>query len=163
MDSRWPLSPWVAERRERVSFALQVFPIDTPIDPARRFLAAGQLAERLGFDAVFAGDHPAWGLEPWLHLAALAMKTEHVGLGTNVACASYRHPVMTARLVTDLDNLSGGRAILGLGSGWDANEFANFGLPFPPALERQALLAEAITIIRGAWGAEPFTFEGRHF
>jgi alkanesulfonate monooxygenase SsuD/methylene tetrahydromethanopterin reductase-like flavin-dependent oxidoreductase (luciferase family) len=70
---------------------------------------------------------------------------------------------MTARLAADLDNLSGGRLILGLGIGWDANEFAKLGLPFPPAAERQAALEEALAIIRGAWGAEPFTYHGRYY
>jgi alkanesulfonate monooxygenase SsuD/methylene tetrahydromethanopterin reductase-like flavin-dependent oxidoreductase (luciferase family) len=70
---------------------------------------------------------------------------------------------MTARLAADLDNLSGGRLVLGLGNGWDANEFANLGLPFLPARERQAALEEAIAIIRGVWGEEPFTFAGCHF
>jgi alkanesulfonate monooxygenase SsuD/methylene tetrahydromethanopterin reductase-like flavin-dependent oxidoreductase (luciferase family) len=159
----WTASPWVEEHRDRVTFALQVFPIDTPVDPGMHLLAAGRLAEELGFDAFFVGDHPAWALDPWLHLAALAVTTERIRLGLNVCCALYRHPVLTARLAADLDNLSRGRLILGLGTGWDANEFANLGLPFPPAPERQAALAEAIEIIRGVWGEHPFTFEGQHF
>ncbi len=163
METQWPLSSWVAEHRERISFALQIFPVDTKTDPARHLLAAGHLAEALGFDAFFVGDHPAWGLEGWLHLAALAVTTTRIRLGSLVNCVYYRHPVMTARLAADLDNLSNGRLILGLGTGWDANEFANFGMPFPPAHERQAALEEAITIIRGAWGDEPFTFHGSVF
>jgi hypothetical protein len=95
------------------------------------------LAEDLGFDAFFVGDHPAWALDPWLHLAALAVTTERIRLGVNVCCALYRHPVLTARLAADLDNLSNGRLILGLGNGWDANEFANLGLPFLPARDRR--------------------------
>ena len=91
------------------------------------------------------------------------MTTERIRLGVNVCCLLYRHPVMTARQAADLDNLSHGRLILGLGIGWDANEFANFGLPFPPVPERQAALEEAIAIIRGVWGPEPFTFDGRYY
>jgi alkanesulfonate monooxygenase SsuD/methylene tetrahydromethanopterin reductase-like flavin-dependent oxidoreductase (luciferase family) len=56
-----------------------------------------------------------------------------------------------------------GTIVLGLGTGWDANEFANFGLPFRPAHERHAALEEALEIIRGVWGEQPFTFEGQHF
>jgi alkanesulfonate monooxygenase SsuD/methylene tetrahydromethanopterin reductase-like flavin-dependent oxidoreductase (luciferase family) len=159
----WSASAWVQEHQQHVSFALQVFPNDTPTDKARHLLAAGRLAEELGFDAFFVGDHPAWELDPWLHLAALAVTTERIRLGLNVCCALYRHPVLTARLAADLDNLSNGRLILGLGNGWDANEFANLGLPFPPARERQAALEEAIAIIRGVWGDAPFSFEGQHF
>jgi alkanesulfonate monooxygenase SsuD/methylene tetrahydromethanopterin reductase-like flavin-dependent oxidoreductase (luciferase family) len=121
------------------------------------------LADELGFDAFFVGDHPAWALDGWLHLTALAVTTQRIQLGSNVNCIYYRHPVLLARLAADLDNLSGGRLILGLGTGWDANEFANFGLPFPPAAERAAALEEALTIIRGVWGVAPFTFRGRYF
>jgi alkanesulfonate monooxygenase SsuD/methylene tetrahydromethanopterin reductase-like flavin-dependent oxidoreductase (luciferase family) len=135
MASAWTASPWVEQHRDEVSFALHVFPIDTP---AARLLAAGRLADDLGFDAFFVGDHPAWALDPWVHLAALAVTTRRIRLGVNVCCALYRHPVQTARLAADLDNLSGGRLILGLGNGWDANEFANLGLPFLPAPQRQA-------------------------
>src|SRR5438552_1004764 len=156
MRSAWTPLPWVEEHRDGVSFALHVFPIDTPVDPAAHLLAAGRLAEDLGFNAFFVGDHPAWALDPWLHLAALAATTGRIGLGVNVCCALYRHPVLTARLAADLDNLSNGRLILGLGNGWDANEFANLGLPFLPARDRQAALAEAIQIIRcGANSSSP--------
>ncbi len=158
-----PAHPWVEEHLNRVGFGLQVFPIDTKTDPGRHLLAAGQLAEKLGFDAFFTGDHPSWGLEGWMPLAALAIKTKRIRLGSNVNCIFYRHPVLLARLAADLDQMSQGRLILGLGCGWDANEFANFGMPFPPVRERQAALEEAITIIRGVWGDEPFTFHGRYF
>jgi alkanesulfonate monooxygenase SsuD/methylene tetrahydromethanopterin reductase-like flavin-dependent oxidoreductase (luciferase family) len=84
-----------------------------------------------------------------VHLAAIGATTHRIRLGVNVCCALYRHPVMTARLAADVDNLSNGRLILGLGSGWDGNEFANLGLPFPPARERQQALEEAVTIMRG--------------
>ncbi|HEX5417332.1 MAG TPA: TIGR03619 family F420-dependent LLM class oxidoreductase [Chloroflexota bacterium] len=163
MTTGWQLSPWVAERRGRIGFALQVFPIDTRVDPARHLLAAGRLAEDLGFDALFLGDHPAWALECWVHLAALAVQTERIRLGVNVLAVPFRHPVLTARLAADLDNLSGGRLVLGLGIGWDANEFANLGLPFAAPAERQEALEEAVAIMRGVWGEEPFTYHGRHF
>jgi alkanesulfonate monooxygenase SsuD/methylene tetrahydromethanopterin reductase-like flavin-dependent oxidoreductase (luciferase family) len=164
-DMIWhrPSHPWVEKHLDHVGFGLQVFPIDTKTDPGRHLLATGLLAEKLGFDAFYTGDHPSWGLEGWMPLAALAVKTERIRLGTNVNCIYYRHPVMLARLAADLDQMSQGRLILGLGCGWDANEFANFGLPFPPVRDRLAALEEAIMIIRGVWGAEPFTFHGHHF
>jgi alkanesulfonate monooxygenase SsuD/methylene tetrahydromethanopterin reductase-like flavin-dependent oxidoreductase (luciferase family) len=163
MAEAWPLSPWVAEHSDRVGFSLHVFPLDTKDDPVRRMLAAGRMAEELGFDAFIFSDHPAWGPECWVHMAALAATTERIRLGTGVVCALYRHPVMTARLAADLDNLSDGRLILGLGCGWDANEFANFGLSFPPIPQRQAAMEEAIAIMRGVWGGEPFSFAGQYF
>ena len=154
MASTWSLSSWVEAQRERVGFALQVFPVDTAEDPVGRMLSAGRLAERLGFDAFFFSDHPAWGPECWVHMAHLAATTERIRLGTGVVCALYRHPVMTARLAADLDNLSGGRLILGLGCGWDSDEFASLGLPFSSVASRQAALEEAIAIMRGVWGEE---------
>jgi alkanesulfonate monooxygenase SsuD/methylene tetrahydromethanopterin reductase-like flavin-dependent oxidoreductase (luciferase family) len=162
--------PWVAARRDTIRFALQV---DTRSDdpaPGRSVLAAGRLAEELGFDAFFTGDHPSWQSEVWLHLAALAGSTERIGLGPMVTSVLYRPPVLTARLAADLDHLSNGRLVLGVGIGWDAaalgwgtNEFDRMGLPYPTTRERQEALAEAITIIRGVWGPEPFSFQGRHF
>ncbi len=162
METQLPMFNWVEDHRGRVSFGLQVFPQPDDPEPTKRVLAAGRLAEELGFDAFFIGDHPAYAPEPWLHLAVLAATTERIRLGSIVSCAGYRPPVMTARLAADLDNLSGGRLLLGLGIGWNGAEFAQLGLPFPPVGERQAALEEAITVIRGVWGPEPFTFRGRY-
>jgi len=103
----------------------------------------------------------------WLPLAG---STERIRLGPMVSSVLYRPPVLTARLATDLDHLSNGRLVLGLGIGWDAaalgwgtNEFDRMGLPYPPTRQRQEALAEAIAIIRGVWEPEPFNFQGRHF
>jgi alkanesulfonate monooxygenase SsuD/methylene tetrahydromethanopterin reductase-like flavin-dependent oxidoreductase (luciferase family) len=153
---------WVRKFRNRVGWGLQAFALPHDPDPAPRVLAAGRMADALGFDAFFLGDHPAYAPEVWLHLGALAVQTSRVRLGSVVLCAGYRPPVLTARLAADLDNLSGGRAILGLGHGWNATEFAQLGLPFPPVPERQAALAESIEIIRGVWGPDPFTFQGQY-
>src|SRR2546427_12882590 len=92
MRSAWTPSLWVDEHRNGVSFALHVFPIDTPVDPAALLLAAGRLAEDLGFDAFFVGDHPAWAPDPWLHLAALAVTTRRIALRVNVGSALYPPP-----------------------------------------------------------------------
>jgi alkanesulfonate monooxygenase SsuD/methylene tetrahydromethanopterin reductase-like flavin-dependent oxidoreductase (luciferase family) len=154
--------PWVREFHQRVGWGLQAFALPHDPDPAPRVMAAGRLADSLAFDAFFIGDHPAYAPEVWLHLGALAVQTSRVRLGSVVLCAGYRPPVLTARLAADLDNLSGGRAILGLGHGWNATEFAQLGLPFPPVPERQAALAESIEIIRGVWGPEPFSYRGRY-
>jgi len=156
------MHPWVAEHRGRIGIGLQA--VARPDDPApwRRLLAAGRLADDLGLDGFFLGDHPGYAPEPWLHLGAVAVTTRRVRLGSVVLAAGYRPPVLTARLAADLDNLSGGRLVLGLGIGWNAAEFAQLGLPFPPVPQRQAALVEAIAVIRGVWGAEPFTFRGRY-
>ena len=153
---------WVRQFRDSIGWGLQAFARAEDPAPGRRVIDSGLLADELGFDAYFLGDHPAYAPEAWLHLGALAMLTNRVRLGSVVLCAGYRAPVLTARLAADLDNLSAGRAILGLGHGWNGTEFAQLGLPFPPVPERQAALAEAIEIIRGAWGTEPFSYQGRY-
>lgn len=163
MGAQLPMWSWVEEHRGRVGFGLQVFARPDDPEPGRRVVRAGELAEELGFDAFFIGDHPAYATEAWLHLTAVAMATERIRLGSVVNSVSYRHPVMLARLASDLDHLSGGRLILGLGIGWNDVEYGQLGLRFPPVRERQEALEEAITMIRGVWGAEPFTFHGRHF
>ena len=154
--------PWVRGIRGRVGWGLQAFARPEDSAPGQRVIEAGLLADKLGFDAYFLGDHPAYAPEAWLHLGALAVLTNRVRLGSVVICAGYRAPVLTARLAADLDNLSAGRAILGLGHGWNGTEFAQLGLPFPPVPDRQAALAEAIEIIRGVWGPEPFSYQGRY-
>ncbi len=156
------IHPWVRLFDDRVGWGLQAIALPDDPDPAQSMVAAGLLAEKLGFDGFFIGDHPAYAPEVWLHLAALAVQTTRIRLGSVVLCAGYRPPVLTARLGADLDNISGGRFILGLGHGWNAVEFALLGLPFPTAPERQEALAEAVEIIRGVWGPEPFTYHGIH-
>src|SRR4051795_7120969 len=106
---------WVRQFRKRVGWGLQAIPAAHDSDPTSRVMAAGRLAEALGFDAFFLGDHPAYTPEVWVHLGALAVQTSRIRLGSVVLCAGYRPPVLIARLAADLDNLSGGRAILGLG------------------------------------------------
>jgi alkanesulfonate monooxygenase SsuD/methylene tetrahydromethanopterin reductase-like flavin-dependent oxidoreductase (luciferase family) len=169
MDGRKSLHPWVEGRRDRVTFALQLGTGGEGPDPGRQRIAAARLADELGFEALYLGDHPAWGPDPFLLFAAMAMATERIFMGPLVSAAPYRNPLLIARLVSDLDHLSRGRFINGLGIGWNAaeygigtNEFDRMGLLYPPTAERQAALEEVITIIRGLWGSEPFTFRGRY-
>lgn len=157
-----PAHPWVASFRNRVGWGLQAFALPDDQVPAASILAAGRRADELGLDAFFIGDHPAYAPDAWLHLGVLAVQTSRVRLGSVVLCAGYRPPVLNARLAADLDNLSRGRVILGLGHGWNASEFAQLGLPYPAVPERQQALAETVEIIRGVWGPEPFTFHGVH-
>jgi alkanesulfonate monooxygenase SsuD/methylene tetrahydromethanopterin reductase-like flavin-dependent oxidoreductase (luciferase family) len=153
----------VIERRDRVTWGVQAFArLDDP-DASHRVIAAGQLVDRLGLDAFYVGDHPGYTTDPWTHLAALAVTTERVILGSVVGCVLYRNPVVTARLASDLDRLSNGRFMLGLGCGWMKDEFAALGIPYHPASERQAALEEAVAIIEGVWGDAPFSFSGDHY
>ena len=78
-------------------------------------------------------------------------------------CVYYRHPARLARITSDLDHISEGRAILGLGIGWAKEEFHSFGIPFRSTAERQHGMDEALTIIGGVWGNQPFSYEGTQF
>jgi alkanesulfonate monooxygenase SsuD/methylene tetrahydromethanopterin reductase-like flavin-dependent oxidoreductase (luciferase family) len=164
-----PIHPWVAERTGRFRFAAQLNAGDNP-EPGKLLVEAARGIEELGFDAVFLGDHPVWTPDVYLHLAAMAMVTERISLGPIVAAAPYRNPVVSARLVSDLDHLSNGRAVNGLGIGWNAaewemgrNEFEMLGIPYPPTKTRQEQLEEYIAVMRGVWHEPPFTFAGTHY
>lgn len=153
-----PLHPWVQAGQGRIRFGLGG-------GPAWPDLAAlARLAAELGFDSLWLTDHPARNkADCWTLLAALAVTTERLRLGTLVSAVPYRLPTLLARMAADVDRLSGGRLVLGLGIGWDATEFGQLGLPLPPASARQAALAEAVTIIRGLWSGEMFSFTGQHY
>jgi alkanesulfonate monooxygenase SsuD/methylene tetrahydromethanopterin reductase-like flavin-dependent oxidoreductase (luciferase family) len=156
-------APSVTAHQEGVSFAPELATTDTAADPTRHLLQAGQLADELGFDALFLPDHPTFMPDCWLHLAALAATTKRIRLGTGVACALYRHPVVLARLAADLDRKCGGRFVLGLSVGWSASELARLGLALPPTRVRQIALEETIAILHGVWGGQPFTYHGSYF
>jgi len=152
--------PWVAARRDHVRFGVQVFPLPDDPNPSATVIAAGLVADAVGLDAFFIGDHPGYHVEPWLHLAAVAVQTKRVTLGSVVNCVMHRHPAMLGRLAADLDRISGGRCLLGLGIGWNKPEFAQLGIPFEPVPARQRALDKAIRIIDGMFGDDPFDLDG---
>ena len=152
--------PWVAARRDHVRFGVQVFPLPDDPNPSATVIAAGLVADAVELDAFFIGDHPGYHVEPWLHLAAVAVQTKRVTLGSVVNCVMHRHPAMLGRLAADLDRISGGRCLLGLGIGWNKPEFAQLGIPFEPVPARQRALDKAIRIIDGMFGDDPFDLDG---
>jgi alkanesulfonate monooxygenase SsuD/methylene tetrahydromethanopterin reductase-like flavin-dependent oxidoreductase (luciferase family) len=116
-------------------------------------------AERLGFDSVWIADHLAspWsaerhGLEPWVALSVAAAETERLRLGPLVSPITYRQPALMARMAEAIDQLCPGRFVLGLGLGWNADEHARFGIPFPAVAERTRLLAEGIERVQRTLG-----------
>ena len=155
-----PTHPWVAEGAERVRFGIAGgVTADWPAS-----LAWVRLVEELGFDSIWIADHPVLtAVDPLTALAALGMATSRVRLGVQVACVYYRHPVLAARIAADVQRLSGGRLVLGLGIGDFPEEFAAMGLPYPRVPERQAVLAEYVPIVAGLLTGESVTFEGQHF
>jgi alkanesulfonate monooxygenase SsuD/methylene tetrahydromethanopterin reductase-like flavin-dependent oxidoreductase (luciferase family) len=164
--------PWVAKADDGVRFGIQVaahkrrtaqLEVTLHDDPMAVLMEAGQLIERLGYDGLFLHDHPSFSPDPWVGLAALAAVTERVDLGSVVFCVPYRHPAYVARLATDLDHLSHGRLMLGLGIGWAEPEFHAMQIPFESVGKRQRALEEAVEIITGLWQGEDFHYEGKHY
>lgn len=137
-------------------------------------LAVAQTAERLGFDAFFRSDHYMRmgnhfsGLpgptDAWTTLAGLARETTSIRLGTLVSSVTYRPPGILAIQVAQVDQMSGGRVELGLGTGWFEEEHAAYGIPFPP--KRFGMLEEQLEILTGLFGTpvgETYSFDGTHY
>jgi F420-dependent oxidoreductase-like protein len=135
-------------------------------------LACALLAERMGFDAFFRSDHylamSGNGLpgptDSWITLAGLARETSTIRLGTLVSSATFRHPSVLAISVAQVDEMSGGRVELGLGTGWFAEEHRAYGIPFPD--KRFGPFEEQLAIITGLWSTalgETFSFGGDHY
>ncbi|MGI9254033.1 MAG: LLM class flavin-dependent oxidoreductase, partial [Thermomicrobiales bacterium] len=152
--------PWVAAADNGTRWGIQLVLGDDGLATIRE---RAQLIEQLGIDGFFIFDHPALQADNWLCLSAVSSVTERVMLGSLVNCVTYRHPAMVARYAADLDNLSHGRFVLGLGIGWLKPEFEAFDLDYAPAAVRYRQLEEALEIIPGVWGDEKFSYAGEQF
>jgi alkanesulfonate monooxygenase SsuD/methylene tetrahydromethanopterin reductase-like flavin-dependent oxidoreductase (luciferase family) len=129
----------------------------------RHFIGLVQRMEELGYDGYFAYDHPNTNVDCWTSLAALAASTSSIRLGTMVDCIYYRSPYLLARQAADVDRLSNGRLVLGLGIGHVVDEFAAMGIPFPPTATRLQGMDETIAILRGLWSGDPFSYAGEQW
>jgi alkanesulfonate monooxygenase SsuD/methylene tetrahydromethanopterin reductase-like flavin-dependent oxidoreductase (luciferase family) len=117
--------------------------------------------EAMGYDSVWVNDH-LYGpqspsipiMEAWSLLAAIAATTERVELGTLVTPAGMRNPAHLGKTIATVDNIAGGRVIVGLGGGWMAREFSDFGMPFRPAPERLRQLRETVRLFKRMWDPE---------
>ncbi len=132
-------------------------------------VAMARLGEQVGFDSVWVGDHllyrdETYGArgpwEAWTTLAGIAASTSRIAIGPLVACTSFHNPAMLAKLAATVDEISGGRLILGLGAGWNETEYRAFGFPFE---RRVARFAEAFTIIRSLLRDGRVDFEGEFY
>jgi alkanesulfonate monooxygenase SsuD/methylene tetrahydromethanopterin reductase-like flavin-dependent oxidoreductase (luciferase family) len=125
------------------------------------------IADELGFDYAWLSDHMGVPgtpiLEGWTLLAALAVRTSRIRLGLLVTNNLFRHPALLLKEAVTVDHLSGGRLILGLGTGWEPGEHRRYGFEFPDAYERVERLEEAVTLIRLMMSQERTTFEGRFY
>lgn len=125
---------------------------------------AARRAERLGYDALLVSDHPTHPqLGPVATATALACATSTVRVGSSVVANDFRHPVLLAKEFATLDVLSGGRAELGIGTGWQQAEYETLGLPFDRAGRRIERLGEAIGVLRRFFAGQPFDFDGEHY
>lgn len=132
-------------------------------------LAMAKKTEELGFDSVWFADHflvqvegyeaqGAW--ECWSILAALAAATERVELAPFVSCTGYRNPALLAKIAETVDEISGGRLILGIGAGWVEKEYAAFGFPFD---HRASRFEEALAIVSGLIRTGDVDFKGAYY
>ncbi len=150
--------PWASLGAQRLRFGI-IAAVQSW--PEMRDLA--QTAEGLGFDSFWRVDHPMLGHDGWTTLSALAAVTRTIRLGTHVSCVAYRNPVLLARMAADIDAISNGRLVLGLGSGDMPREFQQMGLAYPTIQQRQAALEEAIRIIRPLLRGETVTVAGTYY
>jgi F420-dependent oxidoreductase-like protein len=123
-------------------------------------VAVAKRAEANGFETLFRSDHYASFPGPagrpttdaWAVLAGLARDTARIGLGALVSPVTFRHPGNFAKVVTTVDEMSGGRIEVGVGAGWNDLEHRQLGLPFPSIRERADLLEDTLAVLRGLWG-----------
>jgi F420-dependent oxidoreductase-like protein len=138
-------------------------------------LRVARRAQECGFDGFFRSDHfltmgardgMPGPTDAWVTLAGLARETSGIRLGTLVTSATFRLPGLLAIAVAQVDDMSGGRVELGLGTGWYEDEHRAHGVPFPPVAERFDRLAEQLEIVTGLWATpvgSSYTFTGRHY
>ena len=141
--------------------------IDSIINQARK-------AEDLGYTGCFVPDHYVFEelgeLKPerpvydaFMTLAIIAQHTKQMKLVTHVTCTMFRHPAMHARLFAQVDEVSNGRVIAGMGAGWIKAEFEIMGIEFPPVSERLKMMDEQIEIMKGLWTKERLDYDGRYY
>jgi F420-dependent oxidoreductase-like protein len=158
----------------RLGLQIPNFTLGVPDD--RLFESVSELAvtaEDVGFDSLWVMDHfyqlPALGgppmpmLESYTLLGGLAARTSRIRLGTLVTGVTYRNPALLAKIVTTLDVMSAGRAILGIGAAWYDVEHEGLGVDFPPVGERMDRLEEAVQICRAMFRDEAPSFEGKYY
>ena len=142
-----------------------------PQDKWAKAVEIATLAEDLGFDSLWVYDHfhnvpkPAHEtmFECWTTMAAISQRTSRIMLGQMVGCAPYRSPALLAKITSNLDVMSGGRLIWGVGAGWYKHEFAGYGYEFPAPADRIRAMAETVEIVTAMWSQPDVTYHGRYF
>lgn len=148
------------------------FPNGGMYHDARSLAEFARLAEEAGWDGVFLEDYIVWQghqdvptYDPWIALAAMALNTQRIRLGTMVTALPRRRPWKLARETVTLDHLSNGRLILGVGLGdvaWDKVTFPKFG-EVTDVKARAKMLDEGLEVLVGLWSGQPFSFDGEYY
>ena len=133
------------------------------LDSARRLDEAGYAGVWCWDHFVGKGDRTMPVLEQWTTLTAVAATTRRIGIGSFVTNVMNRHPAVLARMVGNVQAISGGRVTLGIGIGGHPKEHAAYGIDFPDAPERAARLEEAIAVIRALWSGGPVTRSSAYY
>ena len=155
-------------RRRPLRVGIQLPEVEREV-PWPEYVAMAKAAEDVGFDTIWLGDHLLYRYpdgstrgpwEVWTSLAAIAASTTRIKLGPLVAATAFHSPPMLAKMAATVDEISGGRLILGLGAGWNDTEFRAFGFPFDHRVSR---FDEAFTIIRTLLREGAIDFDGEFF
>src|SRR5829696_1833621 len=136
---------------------MELSTIADAVDKWQKAVEVATLAEELGYDSLWVYDHfhnvpkPAneTMFECWTTMAAISQRTSRIMLGQMVGCAPYRNPALLAKITSNIDVMSGGRLIWGIGAGWYQNEFAGYGYDFLKASDRIRVLRETVEIVKG--------------
>jgi F420-dependent oxidoreductase-like protein len=150
---------------------MELASIPDPQDKWKKAVEVAELAESLGFDSLWVYDHfhnvpvPAHEtmFECWTTIAAISQRTSTIRLGQMVGCAPYRNPGLLAKITSNIDVMSGGRLIWGVGAGWYEHEYNAYGYGFPKAADRIRMLRETVEIVKAMWTEPDVTYHGDHF
>ena len=145
--------------------------ISDPVDKWAKAVEVAKYAEELNLDSLWVYDHfhnrpkPANEtiFECWTVLAAISQITSRIKLGQMVTCTPYREPSLTAKITSNLDVMSNGRLIWGVGAGWYEHEFVGYGYRFPSPADRIKMMEEAIEIVTAMWSQQDVNYEGRFY
>jgi F420-dependent oxidoreductase-like protein len=144
-----------------------------PLDAWRRTTEVARQADRLGFESIWLFDHfqtvprptDEITFESFTTLSALAAMTDRVRLGHVVICTAFRNPALTAKMISTMDSISGGRMELGIGAGWKRDEWLAYGYGYPETRERLARLGDDLEVIARMLEGDKHqhaTYEGRY-
>lgn len=142
-----------------------------PTQPFDVVRSLAEHVERTDWDGVWLADHfmpnaedtsQPWP-EAWTTMGALAASVPRIRLGTLVTGNTYRHPAILAKMASTVDHISGGRLVLGIGSGWQENEHQKYGIPFHTVAGRLRRLDEACEVIRRLFTEDSVTFDGKYY